>query len=588
MTQKKKISLKSKFLIATIVFFIAAIIAEGVLGNFFWWSITIVSIIITVLLFNKDSRNSKNINQEVRTNTNNRNKTINNTNIANRNTHIRKPIQGLYIHPDLEGLIWLLDGPNKNYSPKPSYSNETFQGFNINFTTVLGDEPSALSLSLPVSLVRDNNSVERPPYYPRYSELTPEQRGVYFNLLKNPYQNINIGFVFILYYGLERHLLEGDFDRAFDVILKLRDFHSNKSFQDYSSSALILMAILKGREDKLWEFYNSLDKDYEKIIQGNIFMLIKTFFKEGLRSDELFSFAKYFSFTNTRYIKSEPELFKEEIQNIISNTFRSNNIPLEEYRRKTIKSSPVNVFANISIENKCIDIPDLFTVPEFVQAGNAILNQAHNQVKGILADKRKNSSTSTLKTNNVDFSKHKVPVDKSVDIENLSNIGYSIDMNQIITDRGSDLQFYLNRENSNKAIKDIMSLNRFIKEGIALNVGISNTFFEERNIVFDKSKNDYSFISISKLTPSGKIPRYPLKLYFNTLKNRNDLSANWLFGTIEYLIDGNIGKAIMHLWVNGKRRSISLAIMNKVLLINSVTTSDDKGSNIILYDYKPK
>ena len=94
------------------------------------------------------------------------------------------------------------------------------------------EEPSLIYTKQPVVVPNDVSIVERPPFFPTYSGLTPEQKGVYIKLLQNPYDNsVDIGFVFILYYGLERHLLVGDYERAYKVILKLRDVHSNASFQ---------------------------------------------------------------------------------------------------------------------------------------------------------------------------------------------------------------------------------------------------------------------------------------------------------------------------------------------------------------------
>jgi hypothetical protein len=79
--------------------------------------------------------------------------------------------------------------------------------------------------------------------------------------------------VFILYYGLERHLLSGDFERSFGVILKLRDVHANRSFQRYSANALILSSILHKKGEFVLEFINSLDKEHEFNFLDNLFLM---------------------------------------------------------------------------------------------------------------------------------------------------------------------------------------------------------------------------------------------------------------------------------------------------------------------------
>jgi hypothetical protein len=151
------------------------------------------------------------------------------------------------LHEDLKGLVWFGDGPLKNYINE-NISKNTFEysGIRITFQMTGDEEPSLIYTKQHIIIPSDISSIERPPYFPTYSGLTPEQKGLYIQLLQNPYNNnIDIGFVFILYYGLERHLLIGDYEKAFEVILKLRDIHTNKSFQSYSANAIILTSLLK-------------------------------------------------------------------------------------------------------------------------------------------------------------------------------------------------------------------------------------------------------------------------------------------------------------------------------------------------------
>jgi hypothetical protein len=69
-------------------------------------------------------------------------------------------------------------------------------------------EPSLIDLRLPVSRTSPSTS---PPlgYWPSYARLTPEARRCYLEWLamgrRNP--SIDIGYVFIFFYGLERRLL---------------------------------------------------------------------------------------------------------------------------------------------------------------------------------------------------------------------------------------------------------------------------------------------------------------------------------------------------------------------------------------------
>jgi hypothetical protein len=55
---------------------------------------------------------------------------------------------------------------------------------------------------------------------------------------------VDIGYVFIFYYGLERHLISGNYSEAIDTILTLRKTHNHPSFLSYSANALVISAIL--------------------------------------------------------------------------------------------------------------------------------------------------------------------------------------------------------------------------------------------------------------------------------------------------------------------------------------------------------
>ena len=215
------------------------------------------------------------------------------------------------LHEDLKGLVWIADGKFKNYASKAK-SEKSFETNGIRFSiSLMGqNEPSLIFTKERISAPRDGFIVERPPYFPSYIDLTPEQKWMYLKLLTNPYDtSIDIGFVFILYYGLERHLLEGDFESAFRVILKLRDVHTNKSFQSYSANALVLTSMLHKRADLAFEFIKSLDKDHELAFSDNLFVLCYFSFDLPLRATDFMRMAKTFEFTNINYIKNQPRIF---------------------------------------------------------------------------------------------------------------------------------------------------------------------------------------------------------------------------------------------------------------------------------------
>lgn len=299
------------------------------------------------------------------------------------------------IHNDLAGLIWFADGPNKNYVNE-NVAKDSFNLGGLTFTVrMTGDEePSLIYTSQKITIPNDIYSIERPPYFPTYSGLTPEQKGVYISFLNNPYdEHIDIGFVFILYYGLERHLLIGDYERAYKVILKLRDVHSNKSFQSYSANALVLTSMLRQKGEIALEFVRSLDKSYEYLFSDNLFLLCYFSFEIPLGANDIMRMARTFEFTNMNYIKKYPDVFQAAVSNLIiekhgNNTVLLSNI-LSSAEVSTLTTQDTPVFANSSIRDKKFPVPLMVSNLKLKDMFNSILRSAHISVKQEIAEMRR-------------------------------------------------------------------------------------------------------------------------------------------------------------------------------------------------------
>jgi hypothetical protein len=303
--------------------------------------------------------------------------------------------KGPTLHSDLDGLVWIADGPNKNYVNTPT-ENDTinFGSIKITISLLNKEEPSLIYTNQKISKVDDLKKVERPPYFPTYTDLTPEQKWVYLQLLSNPYDNsINIGFVFILYYGLERHLLKGDYEKAFRTILKLRDVHSNSSFQSYSASALILSAMLHKRGDLVLEFIESLDKEYEFKFSDNLFLISYYSFDSPIKSTDIMRMAKSFNFINNNYIKNYPDIFIDSLRTILLKKYGTDGILLKnlitDEEIVKVKSTKENIFANMSIIDEEISVPNLADCKFLKDEMFSLLEAAHNNVKDLLSERRK-------------------------------------------------------------------------------------------------------------------------------------------------------------------------------------------------------
>jgi len=313
----------------------------------------------------------------------------------------KRSVDGLFIHPDIADLLWVADGPRKNYVQDKKQEVYEYGGIRITFSGMQSDEPSLIHTKLPLAQVNDISKIERPPYYPTYEQLTPEQRSVYWLLLANPYNpNIDIGFVFILYYGLERHLLAGNYEKAFRVILRLRDVHKNGSFQCYSANALILTSLCRQRADLTFEFVQSLDKEYELHFSDNLFILCKYGLNIPLTTKDIMRLAKSFEFANANYIKNYPDIFEEILLVNIRTKYNTDSLLVSKFitatENRKIRKQSVPIFANISIIDKNTDLPLLIENFKLKKAVYDLLEDTHEQTKTKIALLRKSGELSPV------------------------------------------------------------------------------------------------------------------------------------------------------------------------------------------------
>lgn len=323
------------------------------------------------------------------------NQSSHNTALSVRNTVLQPNQPMLTVHPDIREFLWIGDGRYKNYVPTPSNNKISIsvQGITITVAFGIDEEPSLIYMGLPIG--DGSGTVERPPYYPTYKGLTPSQKGIYWKLLANPYDNtIDIGYVFILYYGLERYLLSDKYEKVIDIILKLRDVHQNKSFQSYTANAVILTCLHRQRADIVQKFMNSLDKEYEFGFSSNLFLLCKYSLGIPLTSIEIMRMAKAFEFTKNNYIKKYPDLFLAALSHNIDVIYKSGNISWDKLLTSSgfnkLPKEDIPIFANVSIRDKSIKVPSMLTSFKLKKKIYDILDKSHEDVKRQLAEMKKN------------------------------------------------------------------------------------------------------------------------------------------------------------------------------------------------------
>jgi hypothetical protein len=243
-------------------------------------------------------------------------------------------------------------------------------------------EPSLIWTKLPI---KANSDLEtQAMYWPAYSQFSPMHRYQYLRWLKDIEQPTNLSYVFLYFYGLERHLLVGEYDKAVDEILRLLAAHPQKSFRQYATSSLIVASLLRKRLDILDRAPFLLEEEVDealalRIIKGT-----------SMSPDDMMSIASRVGFTNSRYFKVQPELFKHNLQAVIDEFEAEYGKVMSIFKLEDFKKSDANVFANMSIpvEARTAKIPEILEDTKFQAAIRNALEEAHKRTKEALAAAR--------------------------------------------------------------------------------------------------------------------------------------------------------------------------------------------------------
>ena len=298
----------------------------------------------------------------------------------------------IHFHEDIKNLLWFADSPLLNIDAHQFIKTTKTSGFKIEYSYSGYPEPSMIFTKYPIEFPKLFSDVNPLGYYPSYIELDPLQKGMYIKFLENPYKTkIDIGYLFLLYYGLERHLLLDDWEKSADVILKLRKCHKHKSFQQYSASALILTAIYKEQGELALKVISELDA--EQFLPITEYFLCASSFNLHITSRELMYYAEWFGFHNTRYIKNQTELYSKSLSDLIYIQYSRDYVLISDFLTdKDIAEMPphkIKIFANVSLSDVKIEVPFLSENEKLRNALCSLLQESHDFVKKYLTEQRK-------------------------------------------------------------------------------------------------------------------------------------------------------------------------------------------------------
>lgn len=244
-------------------------------------------------------------------------------------------------------------------------------------------EPSLIWTRLPV---KENNDLETEAmYYPRYAAFDPEHRYQYLNWLRDITQPTNLSYVFLYFYGLERHMLIGDYDNAVDEIIRLMKNHKKGSFISYATTSLIVASIARNRMDIVKRAPFLLEEEVDEALALRIML------GTPLTGEDVIQMAYRVGFKNHRYIKLYPEQFEKILNEKIAEFEKQFGPILKMFDIDSFKREPRNVFANMSIpdEYRVVKVPQIVSNQKFKSAMFNLLQATHDSIKEDLREKRK-------------------------------------------------------------------------------------------------------------------------------------------------------------------------------------------------------
>jgi hypothetical protein len=249
-------------------------------------------------------------------------------------------------------------------------------------------EPSTIYLRLPVRRPVDPAAVSRPSYYPSYAELTPEQRWVYLAWLCDVAAPVNIGWVFLYYYGLERQLLTGPFEAALTEVVRLRQHHSHSSFRSYTGRALLGAALMRKRHDVLAKLF--VDRHLEGVDELTLLLLYSS--RIELSATTITELGLRLPGVNRRYIKAARDVFEDALQDGLAEAFGRPAYPFaDRFDLRNLPRVPFLLFANVSLAPgvRSPKLPHFLLYDPFVAEVGALLRNAHEVAKVRLAEMRR-------------------------------------------------------------------------------------------------------------------------------------------------------------------------------------------------------
>jgi len=286
-----------------------------------------------------------------------------------------------------KSLIWVTGEDTSKISSPMSIKIELKIGENGVESKSIDDsynffsEPSIIWVRLPL---QPNDDLEtQKMYWPTYSGLSPIHRFQYLKWLTDVTQDTNLSYVFLYYYGLERHLLLGNYDLAVDEILRLIKYHDKGSFKSYATNALIIGSGYRKRPDILEKAPFILEE------LSPVSLYLQRMARKPLSAQDVIGLASRVGFTNKRYLNQYPDLFKEKLEEILSNYQIQHGDILQSVDVSLLPNEGWASMANTSIPDKVrtIKFPSVLESDTLKTILNNLLTETHLKIKQMKINK---------------------------------------------------------------------------------------------------------------------------------------------------------------------------------------------------------
>lgn len=137
----------------------------------------------------------------------------------------------------------------------------------------------------------------------------------------------------------------------------------------------------------------------------------------------------------------------------------------------------------------------------------------------------------------------------------------------------------------NYLLADVVNLDDTVSKIIP-----QNYFIDFKSICFDYS--DYvkygdlprSYMLYRPKTKSGKLSRFPLIAFFNTIKNSPSEKSENYIGELCYSVNGELCEAKLHCWKHGKFAEFEFSTIGRTFMISKIRTHGADGKLFLLYD----